>query len=469
MRAASRAADLRRWATVDTGSFNFSRRRGGLTLAPQSFREWNERHTPYYRWDWPHLVKLQQVTDDLANGVIKRLIIQMPPRHGKSECITIRGPVYLLSERPADKYITAAYNTTLAAKFSRRSRNVARIAGISLSEERAAADDWETAAGGGIRAAGVGAGVTGHGANGIFIDDPVKSREEAESLNYREKVWDWYTNDLYTRLEPNGFIVLTMTRWHDDDLAGRILASEGASEWTVLSFPAFAEENDPLGRVEGAALCPDRYNEAALNDIRRTMGEYPFAGLYQQRPRPRDGNMFPREKAEIVDAAPANVKRIRYWDKAGTEAGGAYTAGVKMLRGPDGLIYVEDVQRKQYSALARRQLMKQTAAIDTTSVQVWIEQEPGSGGKESAETSVLDLAGYNVKTEPATGDKVVRAEGFAAQWQAGNVRLVRGEWNKAYLDECESFPNGKYKDQVDASSGAFNKLVLAKSGGVMFV
>jgi len=205
-----------------------------------------------------------------------------------------------------------------------------------------------------------------------------------------------------------------------------------------------------------------------LTDIRMTLGEYAFSALYQQRPRPRDGNMFPRELAEIVDAAPVEVDRVRYWDKAGTESAGAYTAGVRMSRDKNGLFYVEDVVRAQHGALRRKALMHQTATLDGTRVSVWVEQEPGSGGKESAELTIRDLAGYTVRSETVTGDKATRADPFAAQWQAGNVKLVRGTWNKAYLDELEAFPSGKYKDQADASSGAFNKLALPRGVQVFF-
>src|SRR6185369_2890471 len=205
-------------------------------------------------------------------------------------------PVYRLRLDPALRVVVGAYNATLASKFSRKARRIALAAGVALSDERTAVEDLETTAGGGMRAVGVGGGITGQGGDLIVIDDPVKSREEAESEVYREKVWSWYTDDLYTRLEPGGAMILIMTRWHMDDLAGRILASEGAAKWTVVNLPALAVENDALGRAMGEALCPERYDEAALEAIKSEggMSAYSFAALYQQDPRPRDGNMFPR-------------------------------------------------------------------------------------------------------------------------------------------------------------------------------
>jgi len=154
--------------------------------------------------------------------------------------------------------VIGSYGQDLANNFNRKARRIAEQR-FEMSHERKAAAEWSTSAGGGMKAVGVGAGVTGHGAHLIVIDDPVKNREEANSDVRRETVWQWYNDDLYTRLEPGGAIVLIMTRWHEDDLAGRILLSDRASEWTVLNLPALAEDDDPLGRTLGEALCPERY------------------------------------------------------------------------------------------------------------------------------------------------------------------------------------------------------------------
>ncbi len=429
-----------------------------LRGVPAGFAAWNSRVSPRWRWDWPHLAYVQRQMDRVTDGEIDRLILAMPPRHGKSETVTVRYPVYRLVEWPEFRTIVAAYNATLAAKFSRKARRLACLAGVSLSEERTAVEDWETTAGGGVRAVGVGGGVTGHGADLIVIDDPVKSREEAESPTYRDRVWDWFRDDLYTRLEPGGAIVLILTRWHQDDLAGRILEQE-PDRWEVVRLPARAEPDDPLGRPTGAALCPDRYDEEALAAIEQVLGPYSWSALYQQDPHPRSGNLFPRDRALIVDAVPAHARHVRYWDKAGTAGGGNRTAGVRMAVA-DGVYYVVDVVLAQLASAERNRLMRQTAELDGPSVRGWVEQEPGSGGKESAEATLRLLSGFPYRAETVTGDKVTRADPFAAQWQAGNVRIVRGPWNRAYLDELEAFPAGKYDDQVDASSGAFAKLAL---------
>jgi len=428
----------------------------------QEFGAWLPRATPGYRWDWPHLRLVQEHLAAVADGRCRRLMVFMPPRHGKTELVTIRYPVWRLKQNPGCRVILGAYNQTLANKFSRKARRLA-VTEVGLSKERAAVEDWETAPGGGMRAVGVGAGITGSGGDLILIDDPVKSREEANSPAYRERVWDWYTDDLYTRLEPGGAIVLIMTRWHTDDLAGRILASEDAGNWTVVNLPAEAEAGDALGRAPGAALCPERFDLARLAEIKTVLGSWAYAALYQQRPAPAEGGMFKREWFAIVDALPAGCTFVRWWDKAATAKGGDYSAGVLLARAADGRFYVADVQRGQWSSDERNRVMAQTAALDAmrrqgSSLEIWMEQEPGSSGKESADLSISQLAGHAVWAETSSGSKEVRAQPLAAQCEAGNVRLLRGAWNAAYIDELTSFPFGANDDQVDASSGAFNKL-----------
>jgi predicted phage terminase large subunit-like protein len=172
--------------------------------------------------------------------------------------------------------------------------------------------------------------------------------------------------------------------------------------------------------------------------------------------------MFKVSYIDSVDAVPAEAQRIRYWDKAGTEGGeGAETAGVLIAK-HNGVFYVEDVVHGRYSSYERERVIKQTAERDGVKVHIWQEQEPGSGGKESAELTVKNLVGYSVHTERVSGSKELRAEPFAAQVEAHNVRIKKADWNVLYLEQLSKFPNGKLKDMVDASSGAFNKLAIEK-------
>jgi predicted phage terminase large subunit-like protein len=402
--------------------------------AQPSFDAWLTRVTPSYDWQPIHLQEIRRQLKRITDGAIDRLMIFCPPRHGKSAMTTIRYPVWRLASEPHLSIILGCYNQTLANRFSRQARKIAATQ-VTLDPERTAVEEWLTTAGGGVRAVGVGSGITGTGAKLMMIDDPVKSRDEAESVAYRDRVWDWYTDDLFTRREPGCAMVLIQTRWHEDDLAGRILASEDGPNWTVVNLPALADSNDPLGRAMGAALWPERYDIAALEQIRMVLGTYSFEALYQQRPVPPGGGMFKREWFDIVGAAPHDAARVRYWDKAGTEGAGDWSCGVKIARDQNGVFYLEDVVRGQWSALARERIMRQTAEMDGGNVSVGVEQEPGSGGKESAESSMRNLAGFPVYAEKVTGEKQVRAMPFAAQCEARNVKIVRGVWNSAYLDE----------------------------------
>ena len=221
-----------------------------------------------------------------------------------------------------------------------------------------------------------------------------------------------------------------------------------------------------MGRKPGKALCPERYPLDNLKRIHQVLGNSYYA-LYQQTPVAPEGEMFKRSWFEIIKETPVQGARIRYWDKAGTAGGGAYTCGVLMNR-HDGLYYVEDVIRGQWAAAERERVIKQTAQADKDArgrVAIWVEQEPGSGGKESAEATIRNLAGFIVRADRVTGDKVTRAEPFAAQSLVGNVKLKRANWNGAYLNELTTFPAGAQRDQVDGSSGAFNKLAIE---GILF-
>lgn len=431
--------------------------KAGPRVGKMPLAEWLAAVSPAYRWDWSYLSLLRVELERVASGETKRLMVFMPPRHGKTALVTVRFPVWWMERRPGLRVIVAAYNQTLANKFSRMSRKIAGYR-IGLQNNRRAVEEWETVNGGWYRAVGVGGGVTGMGADLIIVDDPVKNREEAQSSTYRERVWDWYTDDLYTRLEPGGAIILVMTRWHEDDLAGRIL-SNGGNEWRVIRLPAIAEADDPLGRVIGEPLNPDRYPLGELEKIKTVMGSWAFEALFQQRPMPAEGGMFKGGWFKFVDVVPVDVTaRARYWDKAATADGGDYTAGVRMSRTADGLYYIEDVTRGRWSSGERDKEIKRCAETDPPGTQIWLEQEPGSSGVDSVQAIIRMLAGFDVHAKPVTGSKVVRAGPLAAQAEAGNVVLVRGAWNAAFLDELTSFPNGAHDDQVDAASGAFGKL-----------
>jgi hypothetical protein len=348
----------------------------------------------------------------VAIGSVKRLLITMPPRHGKSEFASKYFPAWYLGTFPDRRVILTSYEADFAMTWGRKVRDLLHefgpaVFGVSVRSDSTAANRWGIEDNtGGMDTAGVGGPITGKGAHLLIIDDPVKNAEEAASETMRNKAWDWYVSTAYTRLEPAGAVILIQTRWHSDDLAGRILAhaAETGERWDVVNLPAMAEEGDVLGRESGEPLWPERFDLDALERIRATLGGYYFAALYQQRPGPPDGAMFKTAwLVPFVDAAPAGCPAVRYWDKAGTAGGGAATAGVKMVRSSAGIYYVTDVVRGQWSAGEREQVIRHTAEQDGRNVPVWVEQEPGSGGKESAANTVLNLAGWDVHADASSG------------------------------------------------------------------
>jgi predicted phage terminase large subunit-like protein len=300
--------------------------------------------------------------------------------------------------------------------------------------------------------------------------------EAALSKPHRDTALRVFQETLPTRLNDpiESAIVVVMQRLHEEDVSGFILAGDYGYEHLCLPMEFEPDRKcvtsigfeDPRTE-EGELLFPERFPAEVVERDKKVMGSYATAGQFQQRPAPRGDTFFEWEKMEIVQAVPRMRNTIRYWDKAGTEGGGAYTAGVLMGLGEDGLYYVLDVVRVQRAAVAREKAMRRTAELDGTSTIIWIEQEGGSGGKESAEATIANMAGYAIYKERPTGDKALRAEPFSVQVEAGNVRVLKGEWNKEYFDELKTFPVGKYKDQVDASSGAFNKLAVQTPVGVL--
>ncbi len=452
--------------------------------------------------------------DRVVQGEIKRLIISAPPQHGKSLLTSVLLPSFWLGNRPNDPVIIASYAAELAHSKSHEARAIVEsdeyraLFGqlspqqnpIITSRDSRAVDKWGLAFPNRaiVRAVGVGGGLTGFPATLGIIDDPIAGWKEAQSATIRESTWMWYQSVFRTRIAENGAIVMILTRWHKDDPAGRIIQQMSPDEWCVLRLPAIAESqeerdannkyiglpmglNDPLNRNEGEAVSPQRFSINALTTIRKDVGSIVFSALYQGVPRTSEGNRFKRSWFTIVDAVPRKGKRIRYWDKAGTKGNagnsndnaknGAATAGVLLLKAEDGLWYIEHVVQGWYSSLEREKVIKQTAEMDAQKyggkgvVQIIIEQEPGSGGKESAEYTIKNLAGYAIKADRPSGDKDTRLEPFAAQAEAGNVFLLRGEWNEAYIEEMISIPNGVRRDMGDATSGAFNHLNGKSAGG----
>lgn len=430
-----------------------------------NFGVWLRLARPEYRWDSPHFRVMQDELDAITRGETKAVMFSIPIRHGKSEHNTISYAAYRLERDPSTRILLGSYKEQQAQKFSRQIRRLAKARGVEL--ERDAVAEWETTAGGGVRAVGAGAGVASVNADLIIIDDPIGSREEAESAARRDRVYDWLTNDILARAEPHTAAMLTASRWHQDDPVGRMLDRQG-DLWRVVDLPGRAEEGDILGRLPGEPLWPEERGEEWLQRARIQMGEYGFASLIQGRPRPREGGMFKWDWWQLIEAVPATGDMVRYWDLAGTDVTDGndpdYSAGVLLCRMVDGRTAVVDVSRFRKSVAARDATLREVCAGDLARygnrVVWWIETEAGIQGKERTAELVRSLQnmGMAVYTEHPTGSKVLRAEPWASKAEAGNVVLCPGEWRDPFRLEHADFPGGRHDDQVDAAAGADAKL-----------
>ena len=417
-----------------------------------------------------------QRVEAVERGDITRLMIFMPPRHGKSMTISETFPSWFIGKDPNRRVIEASYGDSLAKKFGGANKKKVEAFGkdifnIRIDRNVAMKTNWNIDGyRGGMISAGIGGSITGEGADLLIIDDPIKNRKEAESDTYRSMVWDEWQNTLLTRLHPGGRVIIILTRWHEQDLAGKLLKEEGQVEeggkWHVLSLPAVAEANDPMGRDEGEPLWPEHgYDLVWAEDMKKAVGSYTWASLYQQQPRPRDeARMLRREWFKIVPDWPRDAKGVRFWDLAATEAKKGkdpdFTAGAFVVE-KNGLYWIVDIRRTRTSPLGVENLVKQTAETDSKKVHIWMEQEPGSSGVNNIDHYRRNvLKGYTFRGVLATGSKELRAYPLSAAAEAGNVFLVKGAWNKDFLDEVDVFGTGaaEHDDQVDGVSGAFEAL-----------
>jgi predicted phage terminase large subunit-like protein len=441
-------------------------RRRRVRIAETTLDAWLPDVTPAYTWDWQHLVHIRSYLNQITDGSLKKLMIFCPPRHGKSEQTTVRYPVYRMEQNPKLRVILGCYNTELANKFSRDARRIASRRGLaSRPGLKNTESEWEIIGGGGLRTAAVGAAPTGRGGDLIVIDDPVRSREDANSETYRNKTYDWYTNDMYTRLEPGGAIILIITRWHEDDLAGRILASEDGPNWTVCSLPAEAEEDDPMGRTVGEALCPQRFDEATLAGIRGVMG-IDYYALYQQRPVSDEGGLYQRDWF-VYGKPPMTVRGemlfdylIQAWDTASSKLGdysACITAGVTGNQA-----FILDVFRERLETPDLKREVERLAEAWGPRV---ILIEDASSGIAIQQMLRRETKLPIIAVPPHKAGKVSHARANAVYFEGGRVVFCPGAYLPAFERELLSFPSGTHDDQVDAVNVLISRVFGAVATG----
>lgn len=398
-----------------------------------------------------------------VSGVGARIVVTMPPRHGKSEFISHRVPTWFLDNWPERHVILTTYETEFAIHWGRKVRNtIQETPGINvrIASDSSAAQRWSTSEGGGMVTAGVGGPITGRGGHLIVVDDPHKNWQEAQSQTIRDGIIDWFNSTLYTRAEPGATIIVLQTRWHERDLIGYLLAEHG-DNWIEVRLPALAEDGDPLGRIQGEALCRDRYDEIALSRIQRAVGSMIWAGLYQQRPAPAEGRLVKLEWWRYHHGiVPGAHLVIQSWDtafKKGEE--NAYTVGQTWVEGAAGYYLVDQVRdRYEYPELKRAIKM---AANKWHPHSILIEDK--ASGQSAVQELRRDTRLPVIAVAPGVGDKLVRAQLQAPQIEAGRVYLPdNASWLQDYLHEWLHFPSSEFSDQVDATSQALDYLAARK-------
>lgn len=425
-----------------------------------------------------HRLLIENLEDVLA-GRCTRLMVLMPPGSAKSTYATVLFSAFAMNRRRM-QIIGASHTADLARDFSGKIQQRIDENDLVLNYQlrSRAKIRWYTSTGGAYLAAGAGSGIPGFRADLAIIDDPMKGRKAADNQGQRDTVWDWYFGDLERRLRVGGAVILIQTRWHEDDLAGRLLKYQRA-KWRVVRLQAIYEPApddefgpDPLGRQRGELLWEDDgYGfGATLPGIRQDLlgagALREWSAQYQQNPTPDEGAVFKTGNFTYIDPheIPAGTNWVRAWDFADTEETGTNdpdrTASVKMGMAPGNRIIVADAAAKTLGPDGVDDHIQMTATADGRGVKIGIPQDPGSAGKNYAIYQTRRLIGHNIAVSRETGSKGTRAAPFAAQVNAaaGNVTLVRGIWNAPFVAELKAFPSGRHDDMVDAASRAFMML-----------
>lgn len=477
-------------------------------------RELNNRSLYHFiQWFWPvisnqefvgnwhieYLCKeLEQIAERVGNRQQKLhdLIINVPPGTTKTITCSIMFPAWCWTKWYWMRFITASYSSALSLESAEYCRDLVRspqfkalYPELDIKEDKdtktnfkIVKKDWwhgklnkepRILQGGNRYTTSVGGTLMGFHADLIIWDDPINPTQSISDKE-REIATRWIDQTLPTRKTDKGIsaVIGVMQRLHQDDPTGHILNKKKHNVRNICLPGEIRNYRKQLNPPELAKyyvddlLDPGRLSWANLKDLEADLGQYGYAGQIGQNPTPAGGGMFHVDCFTPIQVPPPVkevVQTIRYWDKAGSEGKGAFTVGVKMCVLRDGTFVVLDVRRGQWGSNAREQVIKDTARADGPNTIIWIEQEPGSGGKESAEGTIRNLVGYVVYADRPTGDKVFRADPYSVQVNNGAFQMLKGDWNSSFIEEHRFFPFGTYKDQVDAAAGAFNHLAARKT------
>ena len=438
-----------------------------------------------YVHNW-HIDAITEHLEAVTRGEIRNLLINIPPRHMKSLNVSVFWPTWVWATHPHVQWLYTSYVQSLSTRDSVKCRrliqsqwyqerwgHVFQMTGDQNVKTRFENDKT------GYRIATSVDGGTGEGGTVVITDDP-HNIKEGESDTKREGVLVWWDEVMSTRLNDpqTGAKVIMMQRVHERDLSGHVLEQGGyehlmiRSEYVPTTHVSVTGFKDPRTKPD-ELLWPKRFTREVIDKLKIQLGEYAYSGQHQQEPTARKGGLFERGWFEVVDEAPKQGERVRYWDKAGTEGGGKYTVGTLEVLRRDDTVFIEDVVRGQWSAPNRETQIKQTAEADAKkygigAVRIIMEQEPGSAGKDVVEASILNLRGHSAEGHRPTGNKFTRAGPLASGAKAGNVKVVKADWNEDFLSELnKAGPGATYLDQMDSAAGAYN--ALGRGGGMFSI
>lgn len=438
-------------------------------------------------WHIPYLCnELMEIAQRVGENKSKKhdLIINIPPGTTKSITCSVMFPVWCWINWPWMRFITASYAKDLALEQAELSREIIRsekfkiyFPDINIKKDKDTKSNFKiiftdskgvVQLGGNRYSTSTGGAMTGFHAHILIVDDPLDP-EQAASETELKNANRWIDQTLPTRkinkdITPT---ILIMQRLHENDPSGHILA-KNKKRIKHISIPAeirnYKKYLKPVYLAKyyiDDLLDPNRMSWQVLEELLQELGQYGFSGQMGENPVPPGGGMFKVDHFQIIDKVPNDaliIQTIRYWDNAGTEGAGKFTSGLKMHKYINGKYIIADVKRGQWASEERERIKKETAQADGKNCIIYIEQEPGSGGKEQAQGTIRNLAGFSIYADRPTGDKIFRADPFSVQVNNGNVMLLRGEWNHNLIEEYRSFPFGTYSDQIDSGAGAFNKL-----------
>jgi predicted phage terminase large subunit-like protein len=401
-----------------------------------------------------HHLLLIEALEAVARGDIPRLAVFMPPGSAKSTYSSVLFPAWLM--QTSANVLAASHTTELAEKWGRRVRNLiaehSLVLGVDLAPDNQAAGRWALTTGAEYYAAGVGTGIAGFRAKFGLIDDPIRSRQDADSELIRDRIWEWYINDFRTRLVPGAREVLIQTRWHEDDLAGRAL---NHSNWHVISLSAEAADNDPLGRKPGEMLWADgEYGYGGqLAELKKTTPARTWSALYQQRPAPEEGDYFKAEWLKPYTKAPDRETMRIYGasDYAVTSDGGDWTVHGVVGIDPSGKMYLLDLWRKQ--AASNVWIEEFCRLVKYWKPMAWAEEQGQikSGVGPFITQRQRETKAYCVREPfPTRGDKAIRAQSIRGRMELDGLYVdFSAPWFAELRAELLSFPAGKHDDMVD--------------------